>query len=121
MDVEDKGRGRRGEMQRSHFLRGCDRQARSTSATDCSGVVASLVPSMITTETRYFAHQDESIPAVAVQVTTLVNSYMVWIGTTDRQPEQVQRAPSEGNLCRDWACAMPPLSVRRPFARLHGH
>ena len=67
---------------------------------------------MITTEIRHFPPLEDSLPAIVIQVTSLVNSYMVWIGTTDRRPEDIQKVPLEGNLCRDWACAMPPVSVR---------
>ena len=66
---------------------------------------------MITTEIRHFPPIEDSLPAIVVQVTALVDSYMLWVGTTGRRPEDSQRAPAEGNLCRDWACAMPPLLV----------
>lgn len=66
---------------------------------------------MISTETRHFPPLEDAYPALAIRVTSLINSYMVWIGTTARQPQDIEKAPSEGFLCRDWACSMPPLSV----------
>jgi hypothetical protein len=38
---------------------------------------------------------------------------MIWVGTTTiSRPQEAQSAISQGNLTRDWACAMPPVSVR---------
>lgn len=53
------------------------------------------------------------MPALAVRTTRLVDTYMLWVGTTDPStPDQVENAPSQGFLARDWACAMPPRDVR---------
>ena len=65
----------------------------------------------IKTETRYFPPSDDASPALVLQITELVDSYMLWIGPTDDTQENAQGAPEKGSLCRDWACAMPPLSV----------
>ena len=62
--------------------------------------------------TKYLPSSDRSLPALALQVIRLADSYMLWIGTTELAPEQVAQAPSQGNLAIDWACAMPPLNVR---------
>lgn len=67
---------------------------------------------MIETKVKYFAPSDESLPALVLQQTCLVNSYMLWIGPTDKRPEEAHQAPMTGNLCADWACAMPLASVR---------
>ncbi len=66
---------------------------------------------MITQEIKYFAPSDANLPALVLQITRLVGSYMLWIGTTDVQPENAEAAVSRGRLCQDWACSMPPTSV----------
>jgi hypothetical protein len=65
----------------------------------------------ISIETKYLPSTDASLPALALQVTRLVDSYMLWIGTTDAAPEDASKAPLQGNLARDWACAMPAIIV----------
>jgi len=69
--------------------------------------------SMISVETRYIAPSDPSLPAFALRITRLVDSYMIWIGTTELAPDAVEKAPELGRLCKDWACAMPPKTVCR--------
>lgn len=64
-------------------------------------------------ETKHIAPTDPTLPALALQATHLIDSYMVWIGFTDVPEENVQLAPLRGSLVKDWACAMPPSSVRR--------
>ena len=66
---------------------------------------------MIKTETRYFEPLDDVTPALVIQVTHLVDSYMLWVGPTEGRAEDAESAPRNGCLCRDWACAMPPVSV----------
>lgn len=70
---------------------------------------------MIETQLRYFQPQDDASPALVVQVTRLVDSYMLWVGPSSARSaedvEAVNATPQNGSLCRDWACAMPPLSV----------
>lgn len=79
---------------------------------------------MIETKIRYFDSADESLPALVLQQTCLVDSYMLWIGTTDKRPEEAELVPASGNLCVDWACAMPPpasvcpISVHQPWVPL---
>ncbi|KDQ57797.1 hypothetical protein JAAARDRAFT_35487 [Jaapia argillacea MUCL 33604] len=63
----------------------------------------------IRVQTRYFPPSDSAIPALALQVTHLVDSYMLWIGTTEMEAENVDKAPLAGALGRDWACAMPAI------------
>ncbi|KAF7792345.1 hypothetical protein EIP86_003381 [Pleurotus ostreatoroseus] len=67
-------------------------------------------------ETKYIAPADSTLPALALQATHLVNSYMIWIGCTDVPEESVQLAPLRGSLAKDWACAMPPSSDTVPAA-----
>ncbi|KAH9929487.1 uncharacterized protein BXZ73DRAFT_90353 [Epithele typhae] len=58
-------------------------------------------------DTRYIPSAEPSVPALAVQTTRLVDTYMLWVGTTDSDPENVRNAPLQGSLSKDWACAMP--------------
>jgi proteasome assembly chaperone 4 len=67
----------------------------------------------ISIETKFVPPSDPSLPALVLQVTRLVGSYMIWVGaTTITGPQEAQSAISHGKLTRDWACAMPPVSVR---------
>lgn len=61
--------------------------------------------------TKYIPPSEKTLPALAVQITQLIGSYMVWVGTTDEPAENAQIAPSQGSLLRDWACAMPAIQV----------
>ncbi|KAF9263310.1 hypothetical protein L218DRAFT_902319 [Marasmius fiardii PR-910] len=66
---------------------------------------------MISIEAKKIVSSDPSIPAFALQITQLVDSYMLWVGLTS---EDVSQAAARGNLCRDWTCAMPPQSAGAP-------
>ena len=44
---------------------------------------------------------DSGLPLLVVQVTELVDTYMIWVGVKGAEP----------HLAKDWACAMPPLGV----------
>ncbi|KAJ8077282.1 hypothetical protein PM082_001712 [Marasmius tenuissimus] len=68
---------------------------------------------MITVETARISSADPSIPQFALQITRLVDSYMLWVGLTG---EDVSMAAARGNLCKDWACAMPPQTTGVPAA-----
>jgi Proteasome assembly chaperone 4 len=83
----------------------------------------SSTPYAISAQTKYLAAADPSLPALALQVTRLVDSYMLWIGTTELSPEDVSKAPSQGSLARDWACAMPAITVcfLQPSVQCLGH
>jgi hypothetical protein len=72
-----------------------------------------MVPT-IGVELRYIQTSESSLPGLALQITRLVDSYMLWIGTTEEPADVVHKAPLGGNLTRDWACAMPPTRVRHP-------
>ncbi|EJF65346.1 hypothetical protein DICSQDRAFT_79423 [Dichomitus squalens LYAD-421 SS1] len=61
----------------------------------------------IRVETRHFPPTEPALPALAVQVTHLVNTCMLWVGTTEVEAVDVQKAPLQGCLSKDWACAMP--------------
>ena len=63
--------------------------------------------SLISVNSKYIAPSDPSLPALALQITSLVDSYMIWVGVTNQLPESVESAARSGLLCRDWACAMP--------------
>ncbi|EPT04998.1 hypothetical protein FOMPIDRAFT_1021721 [Fomitopsis schrenkii] len=62
---------------------------------------------IIMAETKFVPPSDPTLPALALQVTRLLDSYMLWIGTTEESAGDVQNAPVQGHLARDWACAMP--------------
>jgi proteasome assembly chaperone 4 len=72
----------------------------------------------IRVETRYIAPSEASSPALALQVTCLEDSYMLWIGATEEAEENAGRATVRGHLSKDWAVAMPPWKVRMHF--IHG-
>lgn len=57
---------------------------------------------------------DSSLPPLTMQVICLVDSYMIWVGTTSdgRGEGGAELAPLQGHLARDWACAMPPVRFR---------
>ncbi|KAI1794083.1 hypothetical protein LXA43DRAFT_997584 [Ganoderma leucocontextum] len=61
----------------------------------------------IRVETRHFPPAEPALPALAVQITRLVDTCMLWVGTTDVEAEDIQQAPLQGSLSKDWACAMP--------------
>ena len=73
-------------------------------------------------ETRYIARASPSQPAFVLQATCLAGSYMLWIGTAEDggrgDDESAKRLVAQGSVARDWACAMPPIQVRR--SRPHG-
>ena len=78
-------------------------------------------PSLISVSSNYIAPSDPSLPALALQITSLVDSYMIWVGATNQPPESVQNAARSGSLCRDWACAMPAAPgnvVSKPYYRV---
>ncbi|KAI0645636.1 hypothetical protein C8Q79DRAFT_911491 [Trametes meyenii] len=75
-------------------------------ATEPQGTI-SAIQNRIHVDTRYFTPAEPALPAIAVQTTRLVNTYMLWVGTTDVEPEQVGDAPLQGCFAKDWACAMP--------------
>lgn len=65
--------------------------------------------SPITVQATIISSTEPSQPNIAIQVTCLVDSYMIWAGTTDAADNDMARLlPAQGTLCRDWACAMPP-------------
>jgi proteasome assembly chaperone 4 len=66
----------------------------------------------ISVKTKYFPSSRASLPALALQVTCLADSYMLWIGATEELEENAGRANLRGHLGKDWAVAMPPWNVR---------
>jgi proteasome assembly chaperone 4 len=74
--------------------------------------MASTTPTTrISVDLCHVKPEDPSLPALAVQVTQMIGSYMLWVGITEDPPEEVASAPLKGNLARDWACAMPSFNV----------
>jgi proteasome assembly chaperone 4 len=67
--------------------------------------------------TKYLPSSDLGLPPLVLQVACLVNSYMLWIGATEVAAEDAVKAPLQGNLAKDWACAMPTLDVRVSMIR----
>lgn len=61
---------------------------------------------MIQVWTRFVPPAEPTQPALAVEITRLVDSYMVWVGVTAETAETVGDAARSGSLCKDWACAM---------------
>lgn len=61
---------------------------------------------------RFIESTDPSIPHLAIQLTHMLDSYMIWVGTTTLPEHDVKYAPVQGSLCKDWSCAMPPRFVR---------
>ena len=68
----------------------------------------------IRVETRFQPAREDGIPAIALQVMILVNSYMIWAGATGEA--DVENAVNAGRLVVDWACAMPSVSVWWTFS-----
>jgi hypothetical protein len=80
------------------------------SRTAFSNVYASMTT--VSVETKYFSSSRASLPALALQVTCLADSYMLWIGATEEPEDNVGHATLRGHLGKDWAVAMPPWNVR---------
>lgn len=62
---------------------------------------------------------DPSLPSLVLQITQLVDTYMLWIGIADGEigASDTEKAVLHGHLCNDWACAMPPRVVGFPHAQ----
>jgi len=56
---------------------------------------------------------DASLRSLVLQITQMVDTYMLWIGAADSNTNPVdgEKTVLNGNLCKDWACAMPPKDV----------
>lgn len=61
--------------------------------------------------TKYLESRNASLPSLVLQVTQLVDSYMLWIGVSEGSPDDAEVAVMRGRLSKDWACAMPPKAV----------
>ncbi|KAF8904455.1 hypothetical protein CPB84DRAFT_1814449 [Gymnopilus junonius] len=58
---------------------------------------------------KVIATNDPSLPSLVLQVTQMVDTYMLWVGTAENtEIGNGEKVVLGGNLCRDWACAMPP-------------
>ena len=62
----------------------------------------------ISVSTTFLESRKPTLPSLALQVTSLVDSYMLWVGVCDGSAESKERAVVQGSLCKDWAVAMPP-------------
>lgn len=60
---------------------------------------------MISVTTKSTSTPDGAAKLVA-QITTLVDSYMIWLGSVETSQDSDQAAIQGGRLCTDWACAM---------------
>lgn len=58
--------------------------------------------------TKCLESRNASLPSLVLQVTQLVDSYMLWIGVSEGSPDDAEVAVMRGRLSKDWACAMPP-------------
>lgn len=65
----------------------------------------------IQVSSHYVPPVNSTSPALAFQVTSLVDSYMIWAGIMEGNAEDVHNAASHGRLTQEWACAMPSLQV----------
>jgi len=66
----------------------------------------------IKNQVKILDSSDPSLPSLALQVTQLVDTYMLWIGAVDTNVDGAgEKAVLNGSLCKDWACAMPPRAV----------
>ncbi|TFK44373.1 hypothetical protein BDQ12DRAFT_672867 [Crucibulum laeve] len=63
---------------------------------------------VISVNTQHLVSANHSLPSLALQVTKLVDSYMLWIGIAEGSPDDAETSVFQGSLCKDWACAMPP-------------
>ncbi|KAF9049313.1 hypothetical protein BDZ89DRAFT_1057666 [Hymenopellis radicata] len=71
---------------------------------------------MISVTTKSTSTPDGAAKLVA-QITQLVDSYMIWIGSAEPSSDD-QAAIQGGRLCTDWACAMAGSKCRwEPWAR----
>ena len=71
----------------------------------------SSIQPYISVETKRVPPSDPTLPPLALQATQLLDSYMLWVGTTEEPAEDMQHASLHGHLARDWACAMPASKV----------
>lgn len=64
-------------------------------------------------QTKVLNSSDPSLPPLVLQITQMVDTYMLWIGAADGNTNvgNGENAVLNGNLCKDWACAMPPRFV----------
>ena len=87
-----------------------------------------MMPTTSAIGTRSFSFEatTNGMPAIIVQVTELLQSYMIWVGVVDADvgaspgTAMIERlAATQGSLAKDWACAMPPSSVSTKTMIIH--
>ncbi|KAF8588722.1 hypothetical protein K439DRAFT_1334796 [Ramaria rubella] len=76
---------------------------------------------VISVSTYYIPPIHINSPPLAFQVTSLIDSYMIWIGIMEGTAENVHAAASNGRLAQEWACAMPSThsSIPSPGTSLY--
>lgn len=74
--------------------------------------------SAIKVQVKIIGANDPASPPLVLQVTQMVNTYMLWIGAVENISDigAGENAVLSGNLCKDWACAMPATIVRDSVA-----
>ena len=72
----------------------------------------------IKVQVQIIGANDPASPPMVLQVTQMVDTYMLWIGAVENISDigAGENAVLSGNLCKDWACAMPPTTVRDSVA-----
>ncbi|KIY68434.1 hypothetical protein CYLTODRAFT_489807 [Cylindrobasidium torrendii FP15055 ss-10] len=55
---------------------------------------------------QHMTTTSDSSARLSMQITSLVDSYMIWVGSADATTED-SNPEENGKLCRDWAYAMP--------------
>jgi len=64
--------------------------------------------SSIKTRVHVLPSSDPTLPPLVLHVIHLDDSFMLWAGSSSSgNPDDAEKAVLNGNLCRDWACAMP--------------
>jgi len=62
----------------------------------------------IKTQIKVLPSSNPTLPSLVLHIIHLVDSYMLWVGVSSNGDlDDAQMAILDGNLCRDWACAMP--------------
>ncbi|KAF8973101.1 hypothetical protein BDZ97DRAFT_652432 [Flammula alnicola] len=69
-------------------------------------------------QVKILGASDPSLPPLVLQITQMVDTYMLWIGAAESKTSfgNGEQAVLGGKLCKDWACAMPPRVSGGPSA-----
>ncbi|GJJ06325.1 hypothetical protein Clacol_000516 [Clathrus columnatus] len=66
------------------------------------------MPPVITVSSHVAPPVDVYSPSIVFQITSLIDSYMIWVSAVQGLPENPSQVARDGRLSHDWACAMPP-------------